>query len=112
MFPCFHTGEAQIELIGPTKIEVEDVPIALRLLMADALAARGRSAESLRLGTVREAAPQPIIGGTDAEKYKYPWHVQVYWVLYSGGAYMCGGTIIDSRTVLTAGHCATDVGQR
>ena len=44
--------------------------------------------------------PQPrIIGGRNALKGEFPWQVSI-------GGY-CGGTILSSKTILTAGHCVS-----
>ncbi|XP_048518658.1 coagulation factor X isoform X2 [Dendroctonus ponderosae] len=43
-----------------------------------------------------------IIGGTEAEKFKWPWHVAI---LNQFNEVFCGGTLIASRWVLTASHC-------
>ncbi|KAJ8958387.1 hypothetical protein NQ314_006409 [Rhamnusium bicolor] len=43
-----------------------------------------------------------IIGGTEARKYKWPWHVAV---LNQHMEVFCGGTLIAARWVLTANHC-------
>ena len=40
-----------------------------------------------------------IIGGSIAES-PIPWQVRLL-----GGAYLCGGTILDEYTILTAAHC-------
>lgn len=43
-----------------------------------------------------------IIGGSEAPKYKWPWHVAI---LNQFQEVFCGGTLISSRWVLTANHC-------
>ncbi|CAH2000051.1 unnamed protein product [Acanthoscelides obtectus] len=43
-----------------------------------------------------------IIGGTEAKRYKWPWHVAV---LNQHMEVFCGGTLISPRWVLTASHC-------
>ncbi|KAL5270888.1 hypothetical protein ACHWQZ_G001524 [Mnemiopsis leidyi] len=49
-----------------------------------------------------------IVGGTGAEEREYPWHV----IINIGGAAACGGTLIDSDTVITAAHCLHKVPNR
>ncbi|OQV17557.1 putative Chymotrypsinogen B [Hypsibius exemplaris] len=46
-----------------------------------------------------------IIGGTEAVPHSWPWQVVV---LANGG--LCGGSIINNRWVMTAGHCCTSWG--
>lgn len=43
-----------------------------------------------------------IVGGTPAEEGAHPWQAMLFdrW-----GNFFCGGTLIDSEWVLTAGHC-------
>ena len=44
-----------------------------------------------------------IVGGTETEANEYPWQVGL---VFTGGDHIrCGGTIINSRYVLTAAHC-------
>ena len=43
-----------------------------------------------------------IVGGQDAEA-AIPWQVSI-----RGNSHFCGGTILDSKTVLTAAHCFQD----
>lgn len=47
-----------------------------------------------------------VIGGSLARLGQFPWHVaiELKGVDFSYG-YFCGGTLIDSTTVLTAAHC-------
>ena len=44
-----------------------------------------------------------IIGGTDADIEDFPWQVYL-----RAGNYLCGGSIISEKWVLTAAHCAFD----
>lgn len=41
-----------------------------------------------------------IVGGVDAIAHSWPWIINLTF-----GGYVCGGTIIDDTTVLTAAHC-------
>ncbi|XP_063396161.1 uncharacterized protein LOC134680840 [Mytilus trossulus] len=46
-----------------------------------------------------------IIGGTQAYKGQWPWVVAVR----KGNNFICGGTLISDRWVITAGHCVESV---
>ncbi|XP_044262332.1 brachyurin-like [Tribolium madens] len=45
-----------------------------------------------------------IIGGDVAQDGQFPWQVAVYFDT-SNGSFFCGGALIDTKWVLTAGHC-------
>lgn len=42
-----------------------------------------------------------IVGGYDVGYYKYPWMA----TLIRHGMVFCGGSLIGSKTVITAAHC-------
>lgn len=55
------------------------------------------------------AAPTPqdsvdIVGGTVAQAGDFPFIVS----LQKSGSHFCGGSLLNSRTVLTAAHCTVD----
>merc|ERR1712106_332815 len=49
-----------------------------------------------------------IVGGTATNPAEYPWQVALKRDANNG--VFCGGSLIDSCTVLTAAHCKTNVG--
>ncbi|HST38556.1 MAG TPA: trypsin-like serine protease, partial [Conexibacter sp.] len=78
---------------------------ALALGAPAALAGEGE----LRLGPQPQQIKKPsIVGGTAIPITQAPW--QVYLQARSGGGqtYSCGGSILDERRILTAGHCLYD----
>ena len=51
-------------------------------------------------------AVSPIIGGSTAQLNQYPWQLLVLYIADNmKGRILCSGTILNIRTVLTAGHC-------
>lgn len=61
------------------------------LLVADISC--GKSSVAYRAGRV--------VGGQNADKGEFPWLVSIT----RRGGHFCGGTIINNRFILTAGHC-------
>merc|ERR1711953_98056 len=49
-----------------------------------------------------------IVGGADAPS-AIPWQVSLRYC-ESGGCHFCGGTILDSKTILSAAHCTGNIG--
>lgn len=45
-----------------------------------------------------------ITGGTESPPHKYPWMASVF--MHKGAdTYFCGGTLLNSEWIMTAGHC-------
>ncbi len=42
-----------------------------------------------------------IVNGADADQYEWPWIA----ALLNNGRQFCGGSLIDSKHILTAAHC-------
>lgn len=49
-----------------------------------------------------------IVGGTQIPVTAAPWQVKVNIERVGGGEGLCGGSIINATTVVTAAHCVTD----
>ncbi|XP_037913354.1 serine protease SSP1-like isoform X2 [Hermetia illucens] len=49
-----------------------------------------------------------ITNGSPSKRGDWPWHAAIYHVDLGSWQYKCGGTLISSRIILTAGHCVTE----
>lgn len=50
---------------------------------------------------------EKIVGGVNAEEGEAPFQVQLFRKTWSSASFLCGGSLISPRTVLSAGHCVT-----
>ena len=48
-----------------------------------------------------QVAMSRVIGGQDAKAHSWPWQIG----LHQYGRFICGGSIINSRWIVTAAHC-------
>merc|ERR1711997_647027 len=53
---------------------------------------------------IPNAQPNKIVGGVEATPHQFPWQVGLFF-----DRYFCGGSIISSKYILTAAHCADGV---
>jgi trypsin len=47
-----------------------------------------------------------VVGGTMAAQGQFPYVVSIWADSWFGSSHICGGSILDATTVLTAAHCA------
>uniref|UniRef100_A0A182MXV7 Peptidase S1 domain-containing protein n=1 Tax=Anopheles dirus TaxID=7168 RepID=A0A182MXV7_9DIPT len=50
-----------------------------------------------------------ILNGTDAIAGHWPWHAAIFHLKDNRMKYVCGGSILDRNTILTAAHCVHSV---
>lgn len=69
----------------------------------------GASEGTLRLGPQDQQRWKPaIVGGTAISVTQAPWQVFLFSELPGGRTYACGGSILDTTHIVTAGHCVYD----
>ena len=55
----------------------------------------------------KEIIDDKIVGGVDAEPGEAPFLAQLYRKNWWQTSFLCGGSLISKRTVLSAGHCVS-----
>ncbi|TVY33961.1 Trypsin [Lachnellula occidentalis] len=77
--------------------------LKLALAMLPALAMAAPAAVPALSG--RDGGAGDIVGGTAATSGEFPYIVS----LSQSGSHFCGGVLVNSKTVITAGHCSVDM---
>uniref|UniRef100_U5EDK9 Putative trypsin n=1 Tax=Corethrella appendiculata TaxID=1370023 RepID=U5EDK9_9DIPT len=52
-----------------------------------------------------------VVGGHDSNAGDWPWHVAISHFIRGAFLYQCGGSIINTTTILTVAHCVYDNGR-
>ncbi|XP_071450626.1 CLIP domain-containing serine protease HP8-like [Hetaerina americana] len=65
----------------------------------------------LRTDTCGADVNDRIFGGEEAHLKEYPWLALLEYQTQSGRQFLCGGSLISTRYVLTAAHCVTGIGR-
>ncbi|XP_078051481.1 trypsin-1-like [Augochlora pura] len=71
------------------------------------LAATASATRPFRGFTTFDLNPR-VVGGKEANPGQFPWQVSLQWGVVST-SHFCGGSIINSQWVVTAGHCVDAV---
>jgi len=52
-----------------------------------------------------------IIGGNQSTTGKWPWQALLFTITPNSGAriFICGGSVLNTKWILTAAHCINDV---
>ena len=98
-------------IFGPERIPVSKFPRPWSKEILSRIANVNRDQDGSSPGPSVDAAPPavaPIIGGADAAEYEYAWQVFLYYFDNAATFFIpCGATIVNERTVMTAGHCVS-----
>lgn len=46
-----------------------------------------------------------IINGQNSVPHSWPWHVGLFFKIFNGYSFFCGGSLISNKYVLSAAHC-------
>ena len=67
---------------------------------------------NLRLLPTSNCGPinaEKLSGGNSTDLFEFPWMVLLQYETRTGLDFLCGGSLISSRYVLTAAHCVTQL---
>merc|ERR1719233_1136989 len=67
---------------------------------------KSKSKGSCLCGLINKPSSNRIFGGRPAQKNRYPWITRLR-LRWNGLNYICGGSLISSRWILTAAHCVS-----
>lgn len=65
-------------------------------------------ADSFECGRRKIKLNKAIVRGQDTSPGEWPWHAAVYRRTGFSDSYVCGGTLISDKFLLTADHCTND----
>jgi len=74
---------------------------ALILLAVGVACVSATPFSSLAALGLRPQAPEKIVGGSQATRGEFPWIISL-----QVGSHICGGTIVNANTIVTAAHCS------
>jgi secreted trypsin-like serine protease len=87
-------------------------PLAVRAvvgLLVAGLASVGVSPSTAIPSTATETVREPrIVGGKNTDIRSVPWQVFVLRAAPGGNYYICGGSFISTRWIITAAHCVSE----
>ncbi|XP_052861644.1 chymotrypsin-C-like [Anopheles cruzii] len=84
--------------------------MSLLLLSLFALFGDGSSAEAAQCGVRQIKTRQLLTNGYETQVGDYPWHTAIFQ-LRPKPIYVCGGTLLTAKVIVTSAHCVTMPGQ-
>lgn len=93
-------------------MKLQITTIAIVILSNFQITIRGDESETLSCGRRLVNHEALIVNGYTSKEKDWPWHAAILHVaLNQNIEYKCGGTLLNSNSILTAAHCVYENGR-
>lgn len=96
-------------ILDTTNMQSQQIATAIIILIYFQI--NGYVQQSVTCGRRKVHHEALITKGIESKEGEWPWHAAIYHISNTNFEYKCGGTLINSNSVLTAAHCVYQHGR-